>query len=57
MVWSYGIDIEVRFGVNIPKLSSIIRNTAIYAIDNATGINLFGININVKSISKKWNYF
>ncbi len=46
------IDIEVKYGKNIPTLSSEIRNTVIYAIDNATGINLFGININVKSISK-----
>lgn len=46
------IDIEVIFGYSIPKLSSEIRNTAIYAIDNSTGINLFGININVKSIAK-----
>ena len=46
------IDIEVKFGKNIKNLSSEIRNVAIYAIDNATGINLFGININVKSISK-----
>lgn len=46
------IDIEIKFGKNIPKLSSEIRNAAIYAVDNATGINLFGININVKSITK-----
>ena len=55
MEWSFGIDIEVQFGKNIPNLSSEIRNTVIYAVDNATGINLFGISINVKSISKKWN--
>lgn len=46
------IDIEIKFGYNIPKLSSEIKNTVIYAIDKSTGINLFGININVKSISK-----
>lgn len=46
------IDIEIKFGINIPKLSSEIKNVVIYAIDNATGINLFGININVKSISR-----
>lgn len=46
------IDIEIKFGKNIPNLSSEIRNVAIYAIDFATGINLFGININVKSIRK-----
>ena len=46
------IDIEIKYGYNIPKLSSEIKNTIIYAIDKSTGINLFGININVKSISK-----
>ena len=44
------IDIEVKFGEKLQNLSSIIRNAVIYAVDNATGINLFGININVKSI-------
>jgi uncharacterized alkaline shock family protein YloU len=47
------IDIEVKYGKNMPKLSSEIRNTSIYAVNSSTGINLFGININVKSISKK----
>ena len=46
------IDIEIKYGVNIPSISANIKNTVIYAIDNATGINLFGININVKSIVK-----
>ena len=46
------IDIEIKFGYNIPKLSSEINNTVIYSVDKTTGINLFGININVKSISK-----
>ena len=40
----------VKFGEKLQNLSSIIRNAVIYAVDNATGINLFGININVKSI-------
>ncbi|MEG2348791.1 MAG: Asp23/Gls24 family envelope stress response protein [Clostridia bacterium] len=46
------VDIEVEYGVNIPSLSSKIKNTIIYAVDNATGINIFGININVKSIAR-----
>lgn len=46
------IDIEIKFGKNIPNLSSEIRNAVIYAVNNATGINLFGININVKSIKR-----
>ena len=46
------IDIEIKFGKNIPKLSSEIKNVVVYEIDKATGINLFGININVKSIKR-----
>lgn len=46
------IDIEIEFGYNIPKLSSEIKNTVIYAVDKSTGINLFGININIKSITR-----
>lgn len=46
------IDIEIKYGCNIPKLSSEIKNTIIYSVDRSTGINLFGICINVKSISK-----
>ena len=44
------IDIEIYYGTNIPSLSSKLKNVAIYALDNSTGINLYGININVKSI-------
>ncbi len=47
------LDVEIVYGFNIPHLSSLIKNTIIYAIDNATGINLFGISINVKSIVKR----
>lgn len=46
------IDIEIKYGKSIPKVSSQIRNTAIYSVEYATGINLFGITINVKSIQK-----
>lgn len=46
------IDIEVVYGKKIPKLSLEINNVVKYAIDKATGINLFGINVNVKSIKK-----
>lgn len=46
------IDIEIKFGKNIPSISSEIKNVVVDAIDNATGINLFGININVKSIKR-----
>lgn len=47
------IDIEVFYNVNIPSLSSKIKNVVIYALDSSTGINLYGININVKSIVKR----
>lgn len=54
--YSYGmkldIDIEIKFGRNIQKISSAVRNVAIYAVDYATGINLYGIDINIKSIQK-----
>ena len=46
------IDLEIKYGKNIPKLSQEIKNVVIYAVDNATGINLFGININIKSIAR-----
>ncbi len=44
------IDIEVKFGSNLPTLSNKIRNDVIAEIDKATGINIFSIDINVKSI-------
>lgn len=46
------LDIEIIYGVSIPSVSSKIKNTIVYAIDYATGINLFGITINVKGIKK-----
>lgn len=46
------IDIEVKYGFRIPNVASQIKNAVIYAIDNAAGINIFGINIKIKSISK-----
>lgn len=46
------IDIEVRYGVNIPTLSNRLRNVIIREIDRATGINIFSININIKGILK-----
>lgn len=45
------VDLEIKYGTNIPSLSGKIRNTVIYAVNNATGINIFGININIKGIS------
>lgn len=54
--FSYGmkldIEIEIKYGMKIPQVCQSLRNTIVYALDNAAGINLFGININVKSICK-----
>lgn len=47
------IDLEVFYGTNIPSLSSKIKNVVIYALDSSTGINLYGINVNIKSIVKR----
>lgn len=46
------LDIEVEYGTQIPLLSNRIRNTVVYEIEYTTGINVKGININVKGISK-----
>lgn len=46
------LDIEIIYGVNIPSLSSEVKNTIIYAVEYATGINLFGITINIKGIKR-----
>lgn len=54
--YSYGmkldIDIAVKYGKKLQNISSEVRNVVIYAIDYATGINLYGIDINIKSIEK-----
>ena len=46
------IDIEVIFGHNIQTIYSNLQNTIIYAINNMTGINIFGINVGIKGIKK-----
>jgi uncharacterized alkaline shock family protein YloU len=46
------IDVQVKYGVNIPTLSNRLRNVIIREIDWATGINIFSININIKGIFK-----
>ena len=46
------IEIEVKYGLNIQTIATNIKNTVLYAMDNAAGINVFGINIRVKSISR-----
>jgi len=46
------IDVEVKYGVNIPSISNRLRNIIVREVDRATGINIFSININIKGISK-----
>lgn len=45
------IDVEIKYGSKIQTVATNIKNTVVYAMDNAAGINVFGINIRVKSIS------
>ncbi len=46
------IDLQIVFGVNIPTLSTHVKNAIIHEIETMTGINLFGIEINITSIVK-----
>ncbi|MBO5477634.1 MAG: Asp23/Gls24 family envelope stress response protein [Clostridia bacterium] len=46
------VDIQVIFGYNIPNISKEVKEAIIRSIDTMTGINLFGIDINVTSIIK-----
>ncbi len=46
------IDLQILFGVNIPNLSKKVTDSIAHAIDTMTGINLFGIEINITSIVK-----
>jgi uncharacterized alkaline shock family protein YloU len=46
------IDIEIKYGENIPSISEKLKNSIVIEIDKATGINLTNININVKGISR-----
>lgn len=45
------IEVEIKYGQNIQTIATNIKNTVVYAMDNAAGINVFGINIRVKSVS------
>ena len=45
-------DLQIVFGVNIPNLSTKVKNAIIHSIETMTGINLFGIEINITSIVK-----
>ncbi|MDD2376173.1 MAG: Asp23/Gls24 family envelope stress response protein [Clostridia bacterium] len=46
------IDVEVKYGINIPSISNRLRNIIVLEVDRATGINIFSININIKGISR-----
>lgn len=46
------IDLQIKFGVNIPNLSKQVKESIVHTIDTMTGINLFGIDINIRSIVK-----
>ena len=44
------IDLQIKFGKNIPTLSEQVKKAIVHSIDTMTGINLFGIDINITSI-------
>ena len=47
------MDLQIIFGKNIQLISKDVQNVTIHSIDTMTGINLFGIDINITSIVKK----
>ena len=47
------MDLQVVFGKNIQTISKDVQNVTVHSIDTMTGINLFGIDINITSIVKK----
>lgn len=44
------LDLQIKFGKNIPELSKDVQHAITQSIDTMTGINLFGIDINITSI-------
>ena len=46
------IDIAVVYGYNIPNVSNDVKTVIAKEIEKMTGINLFGIDINITSIIK-----
>lgn len=46
------VDLQIIYGYNIPSISKEVREAIIHSIDTMTGINLFGIEINITSIIK-----
>ena len=46
------MDLKIVFGKSIPEVSKNVQKATAQAIENMTGINLFGIDINIVGISK-----
>lgn len=49
------VDINIKFGINIPECTSRFQNVIIKSIDHMTGINILSINIYVKGIDIEKN--
>ena len=46
------MDLKIVFGKSIPEVSKNVQKATAQAIENMTGINLFGIDINIVGISR-----
>ena len=46
------MDLKIVFGKSIPEVSKNVQKATAQTIENMTGINLFGIDINIVGISK-----
>ena len=46
----FKIDVNVKFGYNIPQSVNNFQKLIAKSIDYMTGINIFSIDVNVKSI-------
>lgn len=44
------VDLQIKYGVNIPTLGDKVKKVIAVSMDKMTGINLFGIDININSI-------
>ena len=46
------MDLKIVFGKSIPEVSKNVQKATAQTIENMTGINLFGIDINIVGISR-----
>lgn len=46
------MDLKIEFGKSIPQISKNVQDATIHTIDTMTGINLFGIDINIVGITR-----